>query len=60
MSVMRVGASSRGVSGGGRIVGPDLGLNDEWVLSIVGVMFALGIMRMRRGKEGRILGRACE
>jgi hypothetical protein len=56
MTVTRVGASSRGVKGGGMIVGDDFGLNDDLAPSVVGVMVALGIMRMRRGKEGRILG----
>jgi hypothetical protein len=55
MSVTRVGASSRGVSGGGTIMGSDVSLNGDGMLSVAGVMLALGIMRIRRGKEGRIL-----
>lgn len=55
-----MGASSRGVSGGGRIVGSNFGLNVDLTFSIAGVMSVLGIMRMRRGKEGRIWERACE
>jgi hypothetical protein len=57
-SVTRVGASSRGVSGGGIIVGPNVGLNDDLVFSGVGGMLALGTMRMRRGREGRILAKS--
>jgi hypothetical protein len=53
MIVTRAGASSRGVRGGGMIIGPDVGLDDDLVPSVM--MAALGIMRMRRGKEGRIL-----
>jgi len=53
-SVMRVGAPSRGVSGGGTIIGSAIGLCDKFVLPAAIGMLALGIMRMRRGKEGRI------
>ena len=53
MTVTRAGASSRGVRGGGMIIGPDVDLDVDLVLSVM--MAVLGIMRMRRGNEGRIL-----
>lgn len=53
--MVRVGASSRRVNGGGRIVGLVVGLNEEWDIVVVGEMLALGIMRMKWEKDCRIL-----
>ena len=53
--MVRVGASSRRVNGGGRIVGLVVGLNEEWDIVVVGEMLALGIMRMKWEKDCRIV-----